>query len=102
VGGVLRSGRAAAGDVADAQPAYEYLNKFIAVEITSTVRHIDVEVMLGKAEGLPKTCVANFDNLHTVPANVLTKRIGRLSAVRQVEAKRALGQALHWPELALL
>ena len=32
--------------------AYVYLNKFVVVEITSTVRNIAVEVPLGRAEGL--------------------------------------------------
>jgi len=43
--------------------AYDYLNKFAVVEITSTVRNIAVEVPLGRAEGMPSRCVANFDNL---------------------------------------
>jgi mRNA-degrading endonuclease toxin of MazEF toxin-antitoxin module len=38
--------------------AYDYLLKFIAVEITSTVRGIESEVLLSDQEGLPRVCVA--------------------------------------------
>jgi hypothetical protein len=33
--------------------AYSYISKFIAVEITSTIRHIAAEVALGEEEGCP-------------------------------------------------
>jgi mRNA interferase MazF len=79
--------------------AYSYLNKFIAVEVTSTIRRIAVEVPLGPSEGLSAKCVANCDNIRTVPRSALTKRIGQLSARRRSELKRALGHALAWDEL---
>ncbi len=79
--------------------AYSFLNKFVAAEITTTVRHIPVEVMLGKTEGLPKVCVANLDNLRTIPKQNLTERISRLPARRVVEVKRAMGYVLGWDEL---
>ena len=68
--------------------AYSYLNKFIAVE-----------VLLGRAEGLSAKCVANCDNIRTIPRSALTKRIGQLSPRRHSELKRALGHALAWDEL---
>ena len=34
--------------------AYSYLNKFIAAEITSTIRGIASEVVVGEAEGCPR------------------------------------------------
>ena len=79
--------------------AYDYLNKFLAVEITSTVRGIAVDVPLGRPEGLPQRCVANCDNIRTVSRSVLAKRIGQLSAHRVPELKRAVGHALAWDEL---
>ena len=79
--------------------AYSYLNKFVAVEVTSTIRRIAVEVPLGRAEGLAAKCVANCDNIRTVPRSALTKRIGQLSPRRRSEIKRALGHALAWDEL---
>lgn len=79
--------------------SYAYLNGFIAAEITTTIRHIPVEVELGHAEGLPRACVANFDNVHSVSRDRLIVRAGRLSPARVSAAKRALGYALDWPEL---
>src|SRR5437868_1404828 len=71
--------------------AYSYLNKFVVVEITSTIRNIAVEVPLGRAEGLVRTCVANCDNIRTVSRSALMERIGKIAPRRHVELKRALG-----------
>ena len=79
--------------------AYTYLNKFAVVEITSTIRNIAVEVALGKAEGMPSRCVANFDNLRTVPRSALLRRAGSIASQRHNEIKRALGRALACDEL---
>ena len=79
--------------------AYSYLNKFLAVEVTSTIRGIAVELPLGRAEGFERPCVANFDNVRTVPHSAITKRIGQLSPRRYLEVKRALGHSLAWDEL---
>ena len=79
--------------------AYSYLTKFLAVEITTKVRNIPVEVALGRREGLPQSCVANCDNLHTVRSSLLVQKIGELSPSRHVEVKLALGHALAWREL---
>jgi mRNA interferase MazF len=79
--------------------AYSYLNKYLAVEITTTVRNIAVEVPLGRREGLPRPCVANFDNVHTIRREALTERVGVLPSVRHIEVKHALGHALGWFEL---
>ena len=79
--------------------AYPYLSKFIAAEITTTVRGIPVEVPLGKREGMPKPCAANCDNLRTISKTALTEMISRLPPSRTTEVKRAVGYALAWPEL---
>ncbi|MGC9969762.1 MAG: type II toxin-antitoxin system PemK/MazF family toxin [Bryobacteraceae bacterium] len=79
--------------------SYEYLNKFVAAEITTTIRHIPVEVSLGPAEGLAKKCAANCDNLRTVSRSSLFKRAGVLARAREAEVKRAVGYALAWDEL---
>lgn len=82
--------------------AYQYLSRVLAVEVTTKVRLIPQEMILGRREGLPRKCVANFDNLRTVPVAMLTERIGSLDAARLVEVKRALGHAVGWVELASL
>ena len=82
--------------------AYQYLRKFVVVEITTTIRGIAEEIPLRRAEGLAKACVANCDNLRTVPHSSLVKKAGALAAPRHIEVKRALGHALGWSELVEL
>ena len=79
--------------------AYDYLSRVLVVEITTTIRDIPVEVVLGRAEGLARRSVANCDNLHAVPKARLRDRLGALAPDRIPELKRALGFALAWPEL---
>ncbi len=79
--------------------AYQYLNKFIVAEITTTIRAIPVEVRVGKREGLPSACVANLDNIRTVARDWLEARAGSVPPSRHDEVKRALGYALAWEEL---
>ena len=79
--------------------AYGVLNKYVAAEITGTIRHIPIEVALGAAEGMIKPCVVNCDNLRTISKSHLVKKISELSAVRIQEVKRAVGYALAWEEL---
>ncbi|MEP7352753.1 MAG: type II toxin-antitoxin system PemK/MazF family toxin [Acidobacteriota bacterium] len=79
--------------------AYTYLNKFVAAEITSTIRDIPVELHLGPKDGLPDVCAANFDNLRTVAKISLQERISRLHPRRYSDVKRAMGHALAWDKL---
>ena len=79
--------------------AYQYLNKFIVAEITTTIRAIPVEVKLGRREGLASACVANLDNIRTVARQWLDSRAGALTPSRHREVKRAFGYALAWDEL---
>ena len=59
--------------------AYSYLQKFVAAEVTTTIRYIPVEVLLGRREGLPNPCVANCDNLRTIAKPMLKQHMSRLS-----------------------
>jgi mRNA interferase MazF len=79
--------------------AYQYLNKVIVAEITTTIRSIPVELRLGRREGLPSACVANLDNIRTVAKPWLQTRAGTLAPARHIDVKRALGYALAWDEL---
>lgn len=79
--------------------AYLYLEKFIVVEITTTIRGIPVEVPLGRTEGLEKKCAANCDNLRTISRAALVKRVGAVGRDRIQEVKSAVGYALRWEEL---
>lgn len=82
--------------------AFAYLNKVIVAEVTSTVRGIPQEILVGKKEGLARPSVINFDNVHVVAKALLGDRVGSLTSSREREVKRALGYALDWPELKVL
>ena len=79
--------------------AYQYLPKFAVAEITTNIRSIAVEVLVGPAEGLPKKCAVNCDNIRMVAKSTLTARVGRLDVNRSTEVKRAVGAAFGWREL---
>ena len=82
--------------------AYQYLSRVLAVEVTTKIRNIPQELILGAREGMPRRSVANFDNVRAVPLTALVEYIGRLAPARIIEAKLALGHALGWIELTTL
>lgn len=58
------------------------LSRIVVAPITRTVRDISTEVLQGSDEGLPVTCVANFDILQPVRKAFLTELIGRIDPRR--------------------
>ena len=62
--------------------------------LTTTARHIPVEVPLTPADGVPKECVVNADLLTTIPKSALTSRITTLSAARLNDVEAAIKFAL--------
>ncbi|MFH1725436.1 MAG: type II toxin-antitoxin system PemK/MazF family toxin [Elusimicrobiota bacterium] len=65
-----------------------------AAQITRTIRHIPTEVLLGKKEGMPKTCVVNADVLLTIPKSVLLRRICALPFKKMRAVEQAVKFAL--------
>ena len=80
-------------------PAYAYLTRVLAAEVTTHVRGIAQEVRLGPRDGLSKVCAAKLENVHLVPTRAIGALIATLRSERIVEIKRALGHALDWSEL---
>jgi len=74
--------------------ALSFLNSVTVAPITSTIRGIPSEVYLDQEDGLNNPCVANFDNIVTIPKNKLTKRITSLSLNKMLDAEEALRFAL--------
>ena len=60
--------------------AYVVRNAVTVAPITSTIRGIPVEVLLGPEDGLPKRCAANLDTIVTIRKALLRERI---TALRQ-------------------
>lgn len=77
----------------------DVLNALTVAPITSTVRNVPSEVLLGEDDGLLNVCVANFHSLQTVPKANLGRIITTLSAERLREVERAISFALGFEEL---
>lgn len=77
--------------------AYVARSKVTVVEITTRVRGIETEIVLGRREGLPKACCANADNVVTIDKAWLEGRVGALGSEKMVSLDRALALALGLP-----
>ena len=58
--------------------------------VTRTIRGLNAEVSLGRREGLPCPCVANLDNILTIPRGRLKRQMGALSQEKTTELDRAI------------
>ena len=65
--------------------AYAVRASISVVEVSTTIRGIPSEVPLSRRDGLPKKCVANTDNVVTMPKRWLRTRITALTRAK-VEA----------------
>jgi mRNA interferase MazF len=74
--------------------AYGYRTMATVAPVTTTVRGIPAEVELGPADGLPRRCVANLDNLQTIDQRRLRERITLLASKRVQEIDEAVHFAL--------
>jgi mRNA interferase MazF len=72
----------------------EYLGEVTIAPITSTVRDIPSEVVLGPADNLPRECAVNLDHVQTVSKGRLGELIATLPAGRMAEVRTALLFAL--------
>ena len=75
-------------------PVAERIGAVVVVACTRTIRGLMSELRLGPEDGLPETCVATFDNIHTLRRDRLRRRITRLSDARMDEACEVLRLAL--------
>lgn len=72
-------------------PVADRMGAVVVAALTRTVRGLVSELELTPEEdGLPSSCVANFDNLHTLPKDAFRRRVAALSAVRMHHACRVL------------
>lgn len=70
--------------------AYAVRELVIVAPITSRIRRIPTEVALGRADGLPRRCVANLDTVTTIPKRALTQRLTSLTTEKLAAVERAL------------
>lgn len=79
------------------EAAYDVKLSVTVIEVSTTVRGIDSEVPLGVRDGLPKKCVANADNVVTIPKTWLAERLCALRADKLRAVDRALAFSLGLP-----
>ncbi len=61
------------------ESSYAIRNSVTVVEVSRTRRGIPPEVQLDHRDGLPRACVANADNVVTIPKTWLVDRIALLN-----------------------
>lgn len=70
-----------------------HLSRVTVAPITSTVRGLSTEVPVGQANGLDHHSVVSCDNIVTVPATALGRRIGFLLPVQEPDLAQAIQAA---------
>jgi mRNA interferase MazF len=74
--------------------ALGYLTRVTVAPITSTIRGVPSEVVLGAEDGMKQPCAVNLHNLVTVQREALGRRITQLTAVRMREVCAAIAFSL--------
>jgi mRNA interferase MazF len=72
-------------------PVADRIGAVVVAALTRTVRGIVSELELTPDDdGVPTQCVANFDNVHTLPKEAFRRHIATLPAPRMSQACRVL------------
>ena len=75
-------------------PAAARIGSVVVVALTRTKRGVVSELDLTPhTDGVPTECVANFDNLHTLPRHVFRCPVTKLSEQRMAQACGVLRDA---------
>jgi mRNA interferase MazF len=74
--------------------AIEYLSRVTVAPITSAIRDVPSQVVVGQDEGLRQPSAVNLHNVVTVDKRTIGRRLARLSAAKMQEVCRALDFAL--------
>ena len=74
-------------------PVADRIGAVVVAALTRTRRGLVSELELTPDDGLPTDCVANFDNVHTLPRAVFRRKVAALRPARMAEACRVLGAA---------
>lgn len=74
-------------------PVADRIGSVVVAALTRTIRGLVSELELTPDDGVPTTCVVNFDNLHTLPRNMFRRQVTRLSAARMYQAWGVLSAA---------
>ena len=81
--------------------AIGYLSAVTIAPITTTVRRMRSEVLLSEEDGMRTLCVANLDNITTMPKARVGELITALSPSKLAEMQNAIAFALGLDDLAV-
>jgi mRNA interferase MazF len=73
------------------------IGSIVVTLVTRTNRGLPTEVELGRRQGLPIRCVANLDNILTVPRERLKRLMGACDTSKVGELNQAVRRALDLP-----
>jgi len=74
--------------------AISFLNEITIAPITSNIRDIPSEIVIGPEDGMPSPCAVNFDHIQTASKAKLGELITTLSPEKMIEAGLAVCFAL--------
>jgi mRNA interferase MazF len=74
--------------------AYRVRAAITVAPVTRTIRNIPVEVLLDRSDGTPARCVANLDDITTLPKVLIKERITALSLEKIKRVDEAIRFAL--------
>ena len=74
--------------------ALDFLGEVTVAPITTTIRDIPPEVLLTKADGMPRDCAVNFDHLQTVSKGKMGALIATLSSNKMQQMRACVLFAL--------
>jgi mRNA interferase MazF len=66
------------------------MTKVTVAPITTTIKGLSSEVMVGPDNGLDYDCVIALDNVLSVPVNLLGRTVGYLNAEQEAQLARAV------------
>lgn len=79
--------------------AIGYLSRITVAPITSAIRGVPSEVVVGPEDGMKQPCAVNLHNVVTVPKVGVGRRVAQLDDARMREVCRALAFSLGCSEL---
>lgn len=75
-------------------PVAERIQRLVVAEVRSDERGLVSELVLGPERGLPRRCVASFDNLHSIELTDFRRYVTQLDDATMAEACDRLNAAL--------
>jgi mRNA interferase MazF len=75
-------------------PVADRIDAVVVAHLTTTIRGLTSELLLGLSDGFKQDCVVSFDNLHTLPRSSFRRRVAILRPSRLDEVCARLADAL--------